>query len=125
MIIYLIVKGDYYERVCAVTEKKENAERLRKMFSSENSVAEIKKYNTKDSNEIAVAGYKPFRITSTTDGACIRIEEDIDLDYNDLNNISLNTFGNYICRIAAKDKEHAKKIFRALLAEHKYENEPY
>lgn len=123
MIIYLIVKGDYYEYVCAVTEKKENAERLRKLFSSDHSTAEIKKYNTKDSNEIAVAGYKPFLITSTTDGVSIRIEEDTDLDYNDFNNISLNSFGNYTCHIAAKDKEHAKKIFRALLADYRYENQ--
>ena len=123
MIIYLIVKGDYYEYVCAVTEKKENAERLRKLFSSDHSTAEIKKYNTKDSNEIAVAGYKPFFITSTTDGVYIRIEEDTDLDYNDFNNISLNSFGNYTCHIAAKDKEHAKKIFRALLADYRYENQ--
>lgn len=123
MIIYLIVKGDYYEYVCAVTEKKENAERLRKLFSSDHSTAEIKKYNTKDSNEIAVAGYKPFLITSTTDGVYIRIEEDTDLDYNDFNNISLNSFGNYTCHIAAKDKEHAKKIFRALLADYRYENQ--
>ena len=123
MIIYLIVKGDYYEYVCAVTEKKENAERLRKLFSSDHSTAEIKKYNTKDSNEIAVAGYKPFLITSTTDGVHIRIEEDTDLDYNDFNNISLNSFGNYTCHIAAKDKEHAKKIFRALLADYRYENQ--
>lgn len=123
MVVYLIVKGDYYERVCAVTGNKEKAERLKKLFSSDFSTAEIKRYDTKDSDEIAIAGYKPFRITSTTDGLSIRIEEDTDLDYNDFNNISLNTFGNYTCHIAAKDREHAKKIFRALLAEYKYENE--
>ena len=123
MVVYLIVKGDYDERVCAVTGNKEKAERLKKLFSSDFPTAEIKKYDTKDSDEIAIAGYKPFRITSTTDGVSIRIEEDIDWDYNEFKKTSWNTFDIETCHSAVKERKKKKKIFRALLAEYRYENE--
>lgn len=124
MIIYLIVKGDYYEHVCAVTEKKQNAERLRELFSSNYSTAEIKEFDTNTFNQLATKGYRPFYITASTDGARIFVDEDTDLDYNDFNNIVLNSFGNYTCHIAAVDEEKAKKIFRALLAEYKAKGSP-
>lgn len=119
MIIYLIVKGDYYEHVCAVTEKKQNAERLRELFSSDYSTAEIKEFDTNTFNQLATKDYRPFYITASTDGRRIIVDEDTDLDYNDFNNIVLNSLGNYNCHIAAVDKEDAKKIFRVLLTEYK------
>ena len=124
MIIYLIVKGDYYEHVCAVTEEKQNAERLRELFSSNYSTAEIKEFDTNTFNQLATKGYRPFYITASTDGRRIFVDRDTDLDYNDFNNIVLNSFGNYTCHIAAVDKENAKKIFRALLAEYKAKESP-
>lgn len=118
MIIYVICKGEYSDyHICAVTENKEKAKKLEKMFTSEYDEAYIEEYDTEQFLDITDRGYKYYSC-SLHYGKLI-IKEKINFDYAE-EKIRKRGYSHFWADVQAKDEEHAKKIFFDKLAECKY-----
>ena len=128
MIIYVITKGCYSDyRICAVTEDKERADALVKLFSDSFDNAQIEEYDTDrwaDAVTVLKEKYHSYRVLLKTDDDTPQVVDwDFDLADRFDNRVQQNSRGQYWCDITAIDKEHAEKIFYDKLAEYKAEKE--
>lgn len=113
MTIYIITKGNGLKyHICTATDDKGMAEKLKELFSGDGQEAKIEEFDSSVFVGVFDYGYKPFFITATYDAAIVRAEEEPEIDdTHKYNHITKNSFGNYVCRVVAKDAEHAKRNY--------------
>lgn len=121
MKIYVITAGEYSDYgICAVTDDKKSAERLRKIYSSKWREARIETYDTKYIYEEPKT-YWSFEVSlngAIVTGELLYFREEEETEINEVELVGAKFYINVI----AKDQSHAEKIAFDKIAEYKYEH---
>ena len=121
---YAVTDGDYSDyRIIAITDNKERAENIKKLYSGKHSEPIIEEFFDSESKDEAF-----YCVRYDTDGSYDVNLRDFDSEYfSNINIIKENTFYNdwwkYRVFVMAKDKPHAIKIAQDLWAEYKAKKE--
>lgn len=120
MIVYVIETGEYSDRhICAITDDKEKAEKLKLIFTTDWEEARVRTYDTDAYNKIVDEEYHAFSCYEKNGE--VKVFELISYDLFD-GEMSEGR-GIIRCDVLAVDEEHAKKIFCDRLAEYKAQKE--
>lgn len=123
-IFYAVTDGDYSDyRIIAITDNKERAENIKKLYSSKYSEPMIEEFFDSESKDEAF-----YSVRYDTDGSYDVILREFDGDNSfNINIIKENTshdgWWKYKVFVMAKDEHHAIKIAQDLWAEHKAKKE--
>lgn len=121
MKIYVITAGEYSDyHICAVTDDKKSAERLRKIYSSHWREARVETYDTKYIYEDP-RSYWSFEVSlngAIITGELLYFREEEETEINEVELVGTKFYINVI----AKDRSHAEKIAFDKIAEYKYEH---
>lgn len=121
---YAVTAGDYSDyRIIAITDNKERAENIKKLYSGKYSEPMLEEFFDSESKDEGL-----YYITYRADGSYDAFLQDFDVtNLSDINIINENTFYDdgwkYSVFVMAKDKSHAIKIAQDLWAEHKAKKE--
>lgn len=121
---YAVTDGDYSDyHIIAITDNKERAENIKKLYSGKHSEPIIEEFFDSESKDEAF-----YCVRYDTDGSYDVNLRDFDSEhFSNINIINENTFYNdwwkYRVFVMAKDKPHAIKIAQDLWAEHKAKKE--
>lgn len=123
MKIYVITQGCYSDyHICAVTEKREIAEIIRKKCSDKWDEAEIEEFDTDNYNKIDY-NKSFFNIHMDNEENIVYIDEISSGYYFKSNEVVHYPNGHFGAVISANDEKHAKKIFADMVAKCKAEEE--
>ncbi len=121
MKIYVITAGSYSDyHICAVTDDKKSAERLRKIHSSYWQEADIETYDTKYVYE-EPKSYWHLKVNldgSISSYTLLYFNEEYETKINEVELYS----SQFHINVIAKDLDHALKIAFDKIAEYKYEH---
>lgn len=121
---YAVTDGDYSDyHIIAITDNKERAENIKKLYSGEYSKPMIEEFFDGKSKDEAL-----YDVWYRTDGSYELFLQDFDM--NELSNINIveegtphNDWWKYRVLVMAKDRACAIKIAQDLWAEHKAKKE--
>ena len=120
---YAVTDGDYSDyHIIAITDDKERAENIKKLYSGKYSEPMIEEFFDGESKDEC-----PYYVTYRTNGDYDAFPQNFDMEtLSDINivkeNIS-NGWWEYSVLVIAKDKNHAIKIAQDLWAEYKAKKE--
>lgn len=121
---YAVTDGDYSDyRIIAITDNKERAENIKKLYSGKYSEPMIEEFFDSESKD---EGF--YYIIYRADGSYDTFLQDFDVrKLSDINivkeNILRDDWWVYSVLVMAKDENHAIKIAQDLWAEHKAKKE--
>lgn len=121
---YAVTDGDYSDyHIIAITDNKERAENIKKLYSSKYSEPMIEEFFDGEAKNEAL-----YNVLYNTDGSYNVTLQTFDKEYSsDINivreNVSNNHWWKYQVFVIAKDENHAIKIAQDLWAEHKAKKE--
>lgn len=121
---YAVTAGDYSDyRIIAITDNKERAENIKKLYSGKYSEPMIEEFFDSESKDEGI-----YYITYRADGGYDAFLQDFDVtNLSDINIINENSFSDdwwkYSVLVMAKDEHHAIKIAQDLWAEYKAKKE--
>lgn len=121
---YAVTDGDYSDyHIIAITDNKERAENIKKLYSGKYSEPMIEEFFDSESKDEAF-----YYVTYRADGCYDAFLQDFDMrSLSDINivreNISADNWWKYSVLVMAKDENHAIKIAQDLWAEHKAKKE--